>query len=270
VNDLSEKEQIEALRAWWKDNGNYVVAGVIIGVIVIFGWKQYQGNVTQGQVEASVLFEDVMAATGRGNVDEAVSAAEQLFADYDGTEYAAQARLALARLYMDNGRDEDGASVLRQVIDANTDEPLSMVARLRLAKILLYQDKAQEVVDLLDGQPDSAFSARFSEALGDAYVALGDYAKAQAAYVAALADDPAAPTVDRNLVQLKINDLPSTDESSVAVQTAPAGDALPGEAAGGSTGVDESEAAGTDAGADELAEDVPAQESAEPEGGEAN
>jgi len=279
VNDLSEKEQIEAIRSWWKDNGNYVVAGIIVGIVTIFGWNQYKNNVTQEQVAASMLFEEVMGATGRGNMDAAVAAADQLFAEHDGTAYAAQARLALARLYMDNGRDADAASVLRTVIDSKADEAIALVARLRLAKILLYQDKAQEVVDLLEGQPDSAFSARFSEALGDAYYALGDYAKAETAYIAALGDDPSAPTIDKNLVQLKINDLPALSDMPPATPGASGGAQAPAEAATG----DETGAAAAESMTDEAseasveaeAEALPAESEteaapAEPEGGEGN
>jgi tetratricopeptide (TPR) repeat protein len=80
---------------------------------------------------------------------------------------------------------------------------------LRLARVLLYQDKAEAVVELLRDQGEHAFAARYSEVLGDAYTALGSYPEAQAAYTAALADDPAVRTVDSGLIQLKLNDLPA-------------------------------------------------------------
>lgn len=229
MNDLSEKEQLEALRAWWAENGNYVIAGVVVGVITIFGWNRWQSTMANAEIEASMLYEEVMSATGGSNLDAAAVAASQLYDEYGETAYAAQARLAMARLYMDTGRDQDAADTLADLIDTDPDREITLVARLRLAKILLYQDKAQEVVDLVAGQTDSAFAARFSEVLGDAYSVLGNYAEALAAYTAALNDNPAAPTVDPNLVQLKINDLPLLDETgepeSPGAGTEPAVDA---------------------------------------------
>ena len=219
MNDLSEKEQLEAVRAWWADNGNYVIAGVIVGIVTIFGWNRWQSTIANAEIEASTLYEEVMSATGRSNLDAALIAAEQLYDDYGDTAYAAQARLAMARLYMDTGRDQDAADTLSELIETNPEREIALVARLRLAKILLYQDKAQEVVDLVAGQTDTAFASRFYEVLGDAYVALGNYAEAQTAYMAALNDNPAAPTIDPNLVQLKINDLPLINE--VGEQEAP-------------------------------------------------
>ena len=225
MEDLSEKEQLDVLRAWWAENGSYVIGGVIVGIVVIFGWNRWQSGVADTEIAASALYEDVMEASGRDNLDAATEAAEQLFSEFGTTPYAAQARLAMARMYMDNGRDQDAADVLRALAGPAAETELALVARLRLAKILLYQDKAQEVVDLIEGQSDSAFSARFNEVRGDAYVALGAYAEAEAAYRSALSDNPVARTVDVNLIQLKINDLPPLDEVAADVPAAPAVDA---------------------------------------------
>ena len=164
------------------------------------------------ETAASALYEDIMSATGDGNLDAANSAATELFESYADTTYAGQSRLAMARLYMDKGRDQDAADVLRVLVESGGDSEVQLVGRLRLARILLYQDKAEEVVELLKDQGEHAFAARYSEVLGDAYTALGSYAQAEAAYTAALVDDPAVRTVDSGLVQLKLNDLPATTE----------------------------------------------------------
>lgn len=265
MNDLSEKEQLEAVRAWWAENGNYVMGGIFVGIVIIFAWNQWQSNVAESRIEASAMFEDVMEAAARNDLDAATTAAADLFAEHDDTPYAAQTRLALARMYMDNGRDADAASALREVVEADADSELSHVARLRLAKILLYQDKAEEVVELLSGRPESAFSARFNEVLGDAYAALGQYPQAEAAYLAALNDDPAARTVDVNLVQLKINDLPLLDGAKAAPE--PEVDA-PADAAGeegAEPAAQDSEAAAGDAGGAEPVQTGPVEDGPETE-----
>lgn len=232
MEDLSEKEQLEALRGWWSENGNYVMGGIVVGIIIIFGVNQYRSTVAEEEIAASSLYEDVMYAAGTGDLDAAEEAAGELFRDYDASPYAGQARLALARLYMDNARDQDAADTLRGLIESSPDKELAMVARLRLAKILLYEGKAQDVVELIQGLPENAFSARMNEILGDAYVALEQYAEAETAYIAALNDDPRAPTVDTTLVQLKINDLPDTSsapEETGVEETEPDATAAPGE-----------------------------------------
>jgi predicted negative regulator of RcsB-dependent stress response len=50
---LSEKEQIEQLRTWWSDYGNYVIAGVVLGVLVLFGYNYYKSSQRESAYEAS-------------------------------------------------------------------------------------------------------------------------------------------------------------------------------------------------------------------------
>ena len=41
---LSEKEQIEEMKAWWKENGSYVIAGLILGVGGIWGFNAWRSS----------------------------------------------------------------------------------------------------------------------------------------------------------------------------------------------------------------------------------
>jgi len=47
VEDLSEKEQLDAMRAWWAENGSYVMGGIAVGIIVIFGWNRWQSSMAE-------------------------------------------------------------------------------------------------------------------------------------------------------------------------------------------------------------------------------
>jgi predicted negative regulator of RcsB-dependent stress response len=223
VNDLSEKEQLEEMRAWWSENGRFVMGGVVLGVAIIFGWNQWRASIEATQLEASNLFEQVMTAVGNGDADAAELAADYLFENYQQTVYPDQTRLAMARLYMDKGRDQDAVEVLRGLIVEGEETEIQLLGRLRLAKVLLFQNKPDEVVELLKDRGESGFTARYSEVLGDAYVAQGNFAEAQTAYLLALGEQPALQTIDNNLVQLKLNDLPDLDElaeTSAAIEAA--------------------------------------------------
>ena len=218
MNDLSEKEQLDEMRAWWSENGRFVITGVVLGVAIIFGWNQWRSSIENAQIEASNLFEEVMGAVATGDTDTAEVAANKLFDNYERTVYPDQTRLALARLYMDKGRDQDAVEVLRQLIDEEDESEINMVGRLRLAKVLLYQNKPDEVVELMEGRASGGFAARYSEVLGDAYAAKGDYAAAQTAYLAALTEDQSLQTIDNSLIQLKINDLPDLNEVAATAE----------------------------------------------------
>jgi len=219
VNDLSDKEQLEEMRAWWSENGRFVITGVVLGVVIIFGWNQWRSSFATSQIEASNLFEEVMSAVESGDTEAAEDAAGNLFDNYERTVYPAQTRLAMARLYMDKGRDQDAVNVLRELIVAGDEAGIQLVGRLRLAKVLLYQNKPDEVVDILKDRGESGFAARYLEILGDAYAALGNFAEAQTAYQAALSRNSSVPTIDNNLIQLKLNDLPDLVELAATSAT---------------------------------------------------
>ena len=231
MEDLSEKEQIERMRGWWEENGNYVIAGVVLGVGSILGWNYWQSSRLEERMAASTTFEALAEEVAENRVDDAEAIAATLYAEHAETIYADQARLAMARLYMDQGRDQDAADALRSLIDDGNDEQMKMVARLRLAKVLMYQGRPEEVPELLSGFEASGYAPRFQEALGDAYHAMGDYEAAEQAYLAALSGERANQLVDVTLVQMKINDLPlaeagdRTGEPAAAVPDAGADEA---------------------------------------------
>ena len=207
MDDLqSEKEQIEEMRAWWTEYGRYVIAGVLIAIGLLFGFNQYKSTKLAAQVEASELFESLVGHVFEGDLDDAESVADELANNYANTSYAAQSRLAMVRLYMDKNRDQDAADTLHELLAMRGNGALKHVGRLRLARILLYQDKAQEVIDLLADQTNEAFAGLYAEMRGDAYAALGQVDAAGDAYRVALAD--ASQTVNRGLVQMKLIDLP--------------------------------------------------------------
>jgi len=207
VDDLlSEKEQIEKMRAWWSDYGWYVIGGIALGAFILFGINYYQSQQAEDAVAASVLYDEITEHVTNGNLEAAEAAAGRLDGDYGSSSYAAQSKLAMARLYMDKNRDQDAAGALNELLAMGGFEHLKNVARVRLAKILLYQGKPEEVLGLLEGQEDQAFAALYAEERGDAYVALGRYDEAREAYQAALSEGQ--QTVDQGLIQLKLLDLP--------------------------------------------------------------
>lgn len=215
---LSEKEQIEQLRSWWSENGGYVIFGVAAGALLLFGINYYKNSKLEEQLEASALYETLTNYVANGNLDDAEFVADQLGTTFVSTSYAAQSKLAIARLYMDKNRDQDAADVLRELLDSDSGEELKHVARLRLARILLYQDRPQEVIDVLQGQDNPAFAATYAEVLGDAYHALGRIAESQAAYQQVLMDPLSQGTVDQQLVQWKTLDLPEVQAEEPAAE----------------------------------------------------
>lgn len=225
MNDLTEKEQLEELKAWWRDNRTMILGGVALGIAGILGFRMYTAGQVESALEASTQYEALIREVGENDLEPAQEIAATIFDEYAGTVYADQARLAMARLYMDAGRDADAADVLRPLATAGGSRPIEHVARLRLARILLYQDRPRDVLDLLGEPADTAFAARYNDVIGDAHHALGNMEAAASAWTAALADATGSQTVDAEFLRMKLDDLPAPDGGPDPEAPAPENDA---------------------------------------------
>ena len=218
---LSEKEQIDAFRSWWREYGTYVILGFVVASGSAYGVYSWNQSQEQTRVDASMRFEALAEEVANNRLDAAEAVAESMYSEFPETIYADQARLAMTRLYMDQGRDQNAAETLEALVNNGNSDELKMVARLRLAKVYLYQNKAQEAIDLLTGYEESGFATRYAEAIGDAHFALGDYAAAEASWLLALETDDSNQLVDTTLVQMKLGDLPSGEVAETPAPTVP-------------------------------------------------
>ena len=215
---LSEKEQIQYIREWWQENRSYILTALIIVIGGITGNNTWKSSVIEKQLSASSLYESLAVEISENNLEAGKMIADQISEDYSDTVYYEKAKLAMAYFYMSQSRDEDAANSLRNILSKSSDSELSLIAEMRLAKIMLYQKKYQEVIDMLKGNIGHAFETKYSELLGDAYFGLEEFDKAEFAYMAALKNSVQAQIVDASLIQMKINDLPDNENLSFTSQ----------------------------------------------------
>ena len=202
----SDKEQWEDIKTWLKENGAWIVAGAALGVGGIYGYRYWQVREDTRAIAAHGRYAEVLNALNADKRDAALAQINALDADYSNTPYVDQARLALARWNVEHARLADAIEPLTLVMSESRDEVLQLVARLRLARILIEQHKIDDALKLLDGAGSSAFDPRYQEVRGDALFAKGDRAAALGAYrAAATADLPGV--VNTDLLKLKIADL---------------------------------------------------------------
>lgn len=204
--DLEEQEQLEDLKAWWKQWGN-TIAGVVIavcvGVIGVQGWRWW----TAQQAErASILYNAVATAARTNDVAKAKDAMTQLADKYGGTAYAARGSLLLAATLHEAGDNAGAKAQLASVIDRDSEPELKEIARLRLAALLVDDKQYDEALRTLDAKHDEAFDGIYADMRGDILVAAGRNEQARTAYQTALARiDAKSPY--RNYVQVKLDSL---------------------------------------------------------------
>lgn len=201
----TDEEQVEKLKKWWQENGRSVIAGVVIGVGGLFGyryWVDYQNRVAE---EASLHFDEMVQALQSNDNETAVSHADSLLADYGRSEYAVMARLALARLHVAKGEFDKAGEQLQQVVGTVDNQPLGYLARKRLAAVQLQMSKTDQALSTLSVDFPAEFSAGIEELRGDIYTQQGKVSEAADAYRKALRASPGP--ANSEFLQQKLDDL---------------------------------------------------------------
>jgi predicted negative regulator of RcsB-dependent stress response len=97
---------------------------------------------------------------------------------------------------------------LQKVETSTPDQELKLVVRLRIARIQIEQNRADDALATLSAVDPGAFAGRFAEVRGDALRAKGDRAGALKAYREAQSSQAAqAGNSAGDLLALKINEL---------------------------------------------------------------
>jgi predicted negative regulator of RcsB-dependent stress response len=218
---ISEKEQLERLRDWWRSNGWYLLGGAALGLLALLGYRQYHAYMDGRAENASVLYRQLESAAADDNLAEVERLANSLHQDFVNSPYADHASLMVARMVLVSDTQR-AADELRRVMDNTSDDELANIARLRLARVLAYQERFSEALELLQIPEPGPFAARIAEIRGDILLAQGDINGARASFAEALVAD-GSDLLDRSVVQMKLSNLLNTPASSPIVNPAAVG-----------------------------------------------
>jgi predicted negative regulator of RcsB-dependent stress response len=205
---LSEKEQWEQALAWLRENLPWMLAGVALAALIIFGWRWNQTRLDHQRLAAGARYELLLDAFSKNQMATAVTIADQLRHDYPKLGYSDQADLIVARLQVENNDEQAALDRLQKLMGSTQDPEVALLARLRVARLLLDKGKPDEALSTLKVEQTGAFALAYAETRGDALLAKGDKDGALKAYREAQAGKGAG--VDPALLTLKINELSSS------------------------------------------------------------
>ena len=184
--DLQEQEQLDAIKSFWKTYGN-LITWVITLALAAFaawnGWNWYQRD--QGH-KAGAMFDELERAAQAGDADKAGRVLGDLKERFPGTAFAQQGALTAARVQFEKGQLDAAKASLTWVAEKGVEEEARVVARLRLAGLLLeakQYDEALKQLDAAKGSPE--FEPLVADRRGDVLVAQGKTEEAKAAYLVA-------------------------------------------------------------------------------------
>ena len=201
----SEQEQIESIKKWWKENGKAVITGVVLGLVALFGGKTWIEHKNALAESASMEFEQLLEELKQKNNEAVNERGEHIIDSFPKTPYAPLAALALAKTKVEEGDFVSARQKLQWILDHARQPEMLHTARLRLAKVMIAQGEAAQAITLLDGIDAGIFIVTYEETRGDAYIAMGEPAKAAQAYKKAL--DAVIPGMPTQQLQMKLDDL---------------------------------------------------------------
>ncbi len=201
----TEDEQVENLKKWLRENGAAIVAGIVIGVGGLFGyrgWIDYQENQAMA---ASTHYEQMLSSLQGDNTAQLQESFAALESEFNDTEYLQLGRLLMARFHVEQQEFDQAAAQLEQVVGTVGSSALGMMARTRLADIQIQLEQYDAALATLSFDFPGNFLARVEELRGDAHYFKGERQQAAEAYRKAQAAIPGPAS--REFLQQKIQDL---------------------------------------------------------------
>lgn len=190
----TEEQQIEAIKAFWRKNGNQIILGIVIGLGGIYGFRYFQEQQTVAAAEAAQAYAD--AATPEQ--------LQQFTADYADSGYAAVAELQLAKTQVEAGELEAAAATLKQVAASASEIALQQLAKLRLARVQIALGQADQALQTLSGEWPTSLLGDVESVKAEAHLANGNVDVARDALQTALMHVPAQQAA---VIQVRLDDL---------------------------------------------------------------
>lgn len=207
--DLQEQEQLAEFKAWWQKYGNFILTAITVALLAFAaynGWRWYERE--QAAKAAGVYGQLEQAVRARDAVKVQTLAAS-LIDHYSRSIYAPLAALSAAKMAVEAGEPAKAREQLTWVIEKSGHEELAMIARVRLAGVLLDEKQYDAALQVLNVPVSAVHATAVLDRRGDIFLVQGKYDEARSAYKDAL-DKADAQHPLRGIVQIKLDSLPAS------------------------------------------------------------
>jgi len=187
--DLQEQEQVDQLKAFWKQYGNLITWTLTIalgGFAAWNGWNLWQRDQAS---KANAMFDELERAAQSADAERSARVFADLKERFPRTMYTEHAALLAAKVQADKGQTDAALAMLAWISDNGGDDELRTIARLRAAGLLMDKKQYDAALSQLDaavqGKGAKEFEALVSDRRGDVLLAQGKNDEARKAFEAA-------------------------------------------------------------------------------------
>lgn len=199
----TEEQQVEAIKSFWSNNGNAIIAGLALGFAGFIGLNYYNDHKLQQELNTSEAYQTMIEAASDDSA--AFEAAGKAFiAENEASSYSMLTAIALAKEAAEKQDWAQAETYLNIAIEKSVDDGIKAIATVRLARVQLQLEKYEQALATLTPKLPASFNASVEEIKGDIYYKQGKTELARNAYQAAI-DDMSEATSPA--LQMKLDDL---------------------------------------------------------------
>lgn len=199
----TEEQQVEAIKTFWSNNGNAIIAGLAIGFAGFIGLNYYNEHKLQQEVNASEAYQTMLE---EASIDGAAftTAGEAFMAENKNSTYSMLTAIALAKEAAEKQDWTQAETYLATAIKQSVDDGIKAIATVRLARVQLQLEKYEQALATLAPALPASFNADVEEVKGDIYFKQGKTELARTAYQTAMDE---AGEGSNPALQMKLDDL---------------------------------------------------------------
>lgn len=208
----TEEQQVEAIKSYWQQNGNTIIAGIVLGLAGFIGFNVYQDNKFEEELLVSDNYQTLIEQSGK-DAKAFTANGEKFISENGDNSYVSLTALALAK---EAATHKDWPQVQKQLTTAIESAPtdgIKAIASLRLARVQVQLEQYADALATLNSNLPESFTAAIEEIKGDAYLQQGKKDLARSAYQAAIAADGISTSPS---LQIKLDDLAQVTTLPVA------------------------------------------------------
>ena len=200
----TEEQQVDAIKSWWKENGNTLMIGAVVGLAGLWGWRFYNDSIVTGQEEASQAYSNVLLKFEAEGIESGLDEVNTFITENSDNNYGILAALLLAKEAVIQKDFDLAKTQLIQLQSQNKYAPMNPVINLRLARVEVQLGENEQALKTLALITEAGFLAKANQVKGSIYLIQGDIDNARSAFQDAI--NASQGRVDP-VLQLQFDDL---------------------------------------------------------------
>jgi len=209
----TEEQQVEAIKSYWEENGNMIIAGIVFGFAGFIGFNLYKDSVLENEIAVSDSYQILIENSTKDKAAFSENA-QQFISENANTSYVSLTALALAKDAADKKDWQGTQTQLMVALENSPTEEIKGIVSLRLARVQVQQKQYEQALATLANPLPRSFNAAIEEIKGDTYLLQGKKELARTAYQTAIAADGLTNSPS---LQMKLDDLATVVNLTTAV-----------------------------------------------------